>query len=904
MTRINQGSAAIPGLRREIRVALDPRRAELLFDCDWYEAKYPDVLESSMDGWVHFVVHGDEEMRAPGPGFDPSFYSQNYMPLEGAKPFTYYTLHGRGAGHIPKRLDVTAAESAAKMRDLIAGVRNPVLLVGNDAQRAGAPLLLLGLAARLRELGWSPIFLLRRAGPLFARFTANGPTLIAADGWHLAAMGTSIPRWTPILANTGWGGQLVSELGVSARSLILVHEMPAYLTEHGLLDVLERAHTVVASMPSTTAQLDPVLRFVAHVQTIVPGVHPPAGSRRGARRVRRQLSEQFGPGCTVYISAGFADHRKGFDLFLEAARSIGAADPTAVFIWLGELSAWAAGLAATAVAEGMRLLLPGFDPAPADWYQAADVYLLTSRQDPGPTTVVDAACVGVPFVGLETDIGLRALDEVVTRTGQFVPDVEALAGRAREVARTETATSRRARGAFGRAYRSFDQYVDEVIEVLGEVRGGSMRLSRAQRLFARAQLATAGRLESPRLRQLLLRGFALPWRVRRRARRAARSVPSPRRERLASVAVAQGSEVSEAEALQVDAAAVEGLRAGDRAWLARPDLLTHVGTKGDLHLVRQPGVPPWDLLRDVEGAGEHIQRVQQYSAATPPRWVANASRPPRPRTAVSAKLPPRDAVWFAPSEAVRLPRPVGVFVHAYYLDIAELLARRLELVQHPTTVYVSTDTEQKARQLGTIFPGATVRVFPNRGSDVYPKLFGFAPEHTHHDVVLHLHTKRSAHSSDLVDWLPFLLDCLLPSSGGVNAILAAFAGVPQLGMVSPSHFPSLGAATNWGPNRAIAEVLTWGRGWPRIPDNGQLIFPAGSMFWARSSALVPLQELEIPLAAFADSSAPDGTVAHAVERLLGVSCAAAGLQQLVVGRADGTGGLTLDELKRRHRFRA
>ena len=188
--------------------------------------------------------------------------------------------------------------------------------------------------------------------------------------------------------------------------------------------------------------------------------------------------------------------------------------------------------------------------------------------------------------------------------------------------------------------------------------------------------------------------------------------------------------------------------------------------------------------------------------------------------------------------------PSGVFVHAYYLDIAEVLARRLAMLDHPMRVYVSTDTEEKARQLRVIFPDAIVRVFPNRGSDVYPKIFGFEAEHAHHDVVLHLHTKRSAHSSHLAEWLPFLLDCLLPSSGGENAILEAFASTPRLGMVSPSHFPSLGAATNWGPNRAIAEVLTWGGRVAEAAGQRQARLPSrvhvlGSLKCARASSGTP-----------------------------------------------------------------
>ncbi|WP_271986066.1 rhamnan synthesis F family protein [Pseudoclavibacter terrae] len=890
--------------RREMPAGLDARRADPLFDAEWYGAAYPDVAASSMHGWLHFAVHGDAEGRAPGPGFDPSFYRRTYMPLEGEHPFAYYSTHGRGEGHVPRRLDLSAADSAAKMREVLASVRNPVLLVGNDAQRAGAPLLLLGLASRLRQLGWSPIFLLQRAGPLLRRFASTGPTLIADEGWDLSAMGREIPRWTPIVGNTGWGAQLVAELGVSSSALLLIHEMPAYLIEHSLLGSLESAHTVVASMPSMQAGLAPVLASATHLQTIVPGLRPPEGTRAGSRRVRARLHDEFGESSFVFLSAGYADHRKGFDLFLSAAELIAQREPSAVFVWLGEMSGWASALAANALSAGMRLCLPGFQVSPADWYAAADVYLLASRQDPGPTTVMDAACVGVPFVGLEADIGLRDLGQVVERTGEFVPDVASLARRAVEVAGHETAQSRRARGAFGRGYRSFEVYVDDVIEVLGEVRGATMRLSPVQKAFARAQLATVGGLRSPRLRGLLLRGFALPGLVRRRVRRALRSAPTPRRQRLASVAAVQGEAAEGSEATGSDRDSAQSIRPGDRGWLPATSLLSHAGSDLDLRIVRRAGLSPWPLVRDVEEAGARIQRITQYDATRPPRWVRERSRPPRPRRAIATGLPPRDAVWFAPAEPVGLARPVGVFVHAYYLDIAVVLAQRLAMIEHPMSVYVSTDTDEKAAQLREIFPDAVVRVFANRGTDVYPKIYGFAAEHADHDIVLHLHTKRSAHSSHLSNWLPFLLDCLLPSVGGVNAILGAFASTPGLGMVSPSHFPSLGAATNWGPNRAIAEVLTWGRGWPNLPENGRLIFPAGSMFWARSTALEPLQRLEIPLTAFDVVYRPDGTVAHAVERLLGVSCEAAGLQQLVVGRSEGVGVLRVEDLRRQRAFRA
>lgn len=176
-------------------------------------------------------------------------------------------------------------------------------------------------------------------------------------------------------------------------------------------------------------------------------------------------------------------------------------------------------------------------------------------------------------------------------------------------------------------------------------------------------------------------------------------------------------------------------------------------------------------------------------------------------------------------------------------------------------------------------PTAHVRVFPNQGRDIAPKVFGFAAEHRAHDVVLHLHTKRSLHRSDLSGWLTHILDCLAPTSERTNEIIGRLSDSGPVGMVSPLPHSALGVP-QWGPNRSIAEVVTWGRGWPTLPDDTTLTFPAGSMFWARAEALRPLQDLAIPFDAFSTTSALDGTLAHAVERLIGVSCANAGWDQV------------------------
>ena len=882
-------------------VGLDALRPDALFDPAWYLATYPDVATLTRNGWGHFVAHGEREGRSPGPYFDPDFYRRTHLPLEGTHPFTHYVTQGRMRGHAPMAVAVTASQSRLAMRAALQDRLNPVLLVGNDARSAGGPLLLLEIARRLRARGRSPVFLLKQGGPLFDRFAALGPTMIADEGWDLAALGEELPVDLPVLANTAWGALLVERLGVAHRSTVLVHEMPDYLVAQDLVGSVARARRVIASMPVMEAELTRLLVPLPPVETITPGVRAPTPSRGGARRVRRRLAAQFGSTSHVYLGAGYADERKGFDLFLDAAQKIAAQDPHATFVWLGELSSWARARADQALSGGLRLTLPGFRTDADDWYAATDVYLLTSRQDPGPTTVMNAASVGVPFVGLDADIGLRALADVVAATGEFVADTDALATRARGVALTSSVESRARRASFVRSYQSLDRYVDALEDVVTDGTSAGSRIGFAGRWHTRARLASLRARQSTLLPRLVHRtGSAVLQTVRVIRRRvpvvAAHAVALIKR-RLVSVAVVQASEargrhVQPPERVHDSAHTVVGLAPGDRVWLESPRFLAVMSEQADLHLVRHAGETPWPLIRELESSARRIARVTQYDAEAPPRWARSGGRPPRPRRGSGVGGVPHPSVTLASRGSVRLPRSIGVFVHVYYVELAVQIAERLAVIDHPVSLYVSTTDESRAEQIRRILPTAVVRVFPNQGRDIAPKVFGFAPEHAAHDIVLHLHTKRSPHRSDLSGWLSHILDCLLPSAEGVAAILALLTETERIGMVSPALHPSLGETVQWGPNRVIAEVITWGRGWPALPESDRLAFAAGSMFWARSSALVPVQQLEIPTEAFSDSRETDGTLAHAVERLIGVSCGVAGFDQVFVnppsGAADGT----------------
>lgn len=437
---------------------------EEFFDADWYRERYPDIAGD--DPWIHFLRHGEQERRSPGPTFDSEFYARTYLALEEQHALRHYLDTGRHEGALPRPIHRNRAQSEDEMRRVLADVAFPFILVGNDAQRAGGPLLLLEIARHLRRRGFTPVFLLDRAGPVLHGFRALGPTLVLAEGYDLPGLGGGIADGTPVLANTGWAAPILEGLGYEGPRILLVHEMPDYLAQQDLLESVGRARVLVAGLPGVAQALTERLPTAPHVETVTPGLLHVTSGPASTARVGQMLRERFGADHLLFVGAGYADRRKGFDRFLTLAGELVQRDSRSVFVWLGELSTWARDLADAAIAGGLPLFLPGFRLDAHAWYDHAAVYLLTSRQDPGPTTVIDAARRGVPFVTAPGDLGLESLGRVLDGVGTFANEGEDVAGLALDLAANSTAAGREARASHIEALASFPRYVDDLVGLL------------------------------------------------------------------------------------------------------------------------------------------------------------------------------------------------------------------------------------------------------------------------------------------------------------------------------------------------------------------------------------------------------------------------------------------------------
>jgi lipopolysaccharide biosynthesis protein len=228
-----------------------------------------------------------------------------------------------------------------------------------------------------------------------------------------------------------------------------------------------------------------------------------------------------------------------------------------------------------------------------------------------------------------------------------------------------------------------------------------------------------------------------------------------------------------------------------------------------------------------------------------------------------------------PEGKVAFPLRAGVVVHLFYQDLWPEFAQFLRASGLGERLFISITEDGggiRDRILAD-FPGAVIRLVPNRGRDVAPFLEMLAEGLFRDcDVVCKLHSKKSAVAQGEYLgrlWRRRNLFDLIGGHAQVMRTLRRFADAPRLGMIgSPvlrlpnARFPDKELETHL-PMR-ISLLRRVGHATP--PDDHA--FFAGTMFWARVSALEGLERLASQDAGFTDEYLQIGeNVEHAIERL-------------------------------------
>jgi tetratricopeptide (TPR) repeat protein len=222
------------------------------------------------------------------------------------------------------------------------------------------------------------------------------------------------------------------------------------------------------------------------------------------------------------------------------------------------------------------------------------------------------------------------------------------------------------------------------------------------------------------------------------------------------------------------------------------------------------------------------------------------------------------------TESTLSPR-IGVSIHVFHLQLLPELISFVNQLPHLHKLLI-TCPHELVNELSQVFGDhSLVEIIEveNRGRDILPWL-STADKLEDCDAVIKLHTKSTPHSSALCGWRLQLLWMLLGDKDNIRKILNEFVNKPTLGMVIPNFHPNIAKHINWGENRSMAEQLCNNLNITLPQDI--TIFPAGSMFWYRPTALSKLTSHPWSEADFPEESGQiDGTIMHAIERVLCVS---------------------------------
>ena len=305
-----------------------------------------------------------------------------------------------------------------------------ILIVVHEAQKAGATLLSLNIIRTIKKItNYEPVILLISGGPLTNEIKKEGITFELNqpdfsqiyDKENLKKIILQISQMGVkyAICNSVVTGIVLPALSSShIKTVTMVHELPTSIITYNFV---KAAENVAKYSDNIVFAADFVKRqFVEHFPAkneichIIPqGVYARFNTQKYEDKFKNKtaLCKKLGisEDCKVVLGFGYGNFRKGLDWFGTIAGSVILADKSIHFAWLGdcdsEFQCWINNdLQRQGILENFHWL--GYTENPGYICGGADVYLLTSREDPFPSTALEAMQQYTPVIAFQNAGGI------------------------------------------------------------------------------------------------------------------------------------------------------------------------------------------------------------------------------------------------------------------------------------------------------------------------------------------------------------------------------------------------------------------------------------------------------------------------------------------------------------------
>jgi lipopolysaccharide biosynthesis protein len=238
---------------------------------------------------------------------------------------------------------------------------------------------------------------------------------------------------------------------------------------------------------------------------------------------------------------------------------------------------------------------------------------------------------------------------------------------------------------------------------------------------------------------------------------------------------------------------------------------------------------------------------------------------------------------YSPTKVVKRHETAVVF-HLFYTDMWDEFDSYLTNLNDDFDLFVSIPegVEFRSELILNKYPQAYIYRPKNQGRDIAPFINIFTEIYPlQYKYICKMHTKRSTHRQDGHIWRQDLMQKLLGSEIQVEMAKHVLDENPDVGIIAPEGHVVPGSFY-WGKNETKVHMLAQRIGIPWNKQNFQ--FVAGSMFWLKPSAICPITSLELSQRDFEDEQGQvDGTLAHALERFLGLLTQSSGFRIIEIG---------------------
>jgi glycosyltransferase involved in cell wall biosynthesis len=320
--------------------------------------------------------------------------------------------------------------------------QHPVLFVGHDAQLAGSQTLLKEMLRLAGEIPAIDSMLLLLGGgtlePAYRRLATTCSLGSLVDGGLSAAEAIeacldSIPNQPEaVVCNTVLSSQATQACRRRGLPVIqLINELPTTVHANGwdqhVIDIASAARRMVfVSDFSRRAFLADFSLDAQQCEVVHPGWLEHDRGQRDGDRSRRTIRRELGipAESMIVLGCGHIHPRKGVDLFLQVARQVLASPDmqSAHFVWIGDGDhrdrQWIEH-DRSLLEHQERIHLLGSRHEINRWFDGADLYLLSSREDPYPIVCVQSMAAGVPVLAFANAGG--AAEAIHEGTGVVVP---------------------------------------------------------------------------------------------------------------------------------------------------------------------------------------------------------------------------------------------------------------------------------------------------------------------------------------------------------------------------------------------------------------------------------------------------------------------------------------------------